>query len=281
MKDPDIKTTRVSTILSFLTVLIIALAVFLVNMTFASRLPANLLMYIRIALIVVFSILWRVLSRHKRTHAGTLAFTMMAVNLAFFIVSFFTAGLWGLNLGTAGGIALAKLSDSFIISFVLILSFVLGGFPLKNIFLARGRFTAGLVIGICSFILMASLAVTNPSQHTEPGFLRRNLAWIFLFVLSNGFMEELLFRGIFLKHLNNLLKPVWTIILTSVVFAAAHLQVTYTPDVLIFTGIVLILGMIWGFLMHYTQSILASMLFHAGADLMIIIPIFSSFGVGG
>ena len=92
-------------------------------------------------------------------------------------------------------------------------------------------------------------------------------------------MEELLFRGIFLKQLNNLFKPIWSIILTTVVFAASHMQVTYTPDVLVFVGITLILGLIWGSLMHYTKSIIASMLFHAGADLMIIIPVYSSFGV--
>jgi hypothetical protein len=59
------------------------------------------------------------------------------------------------------------------------------------------------------------------------------------------------------------------------------MQVTYTPDVLFFVGLVLILGLLWGFLMHFTKSIISSWLFHAGADLMIIIPIYSTFGVSG
>jgi membrane protease YdiL (CAAX protease family) len=50
---------------------------------------------------------------------------------------------------------------------------------------------------------------------------------------------------------------------------------------LFFIGVILILGLIWGFMMHYTRSLLASVLFHAGADLMIIIPIYSSFGIQG
>ena len=94
-------------------------------------------------------------------------------------------------------------------------------------------------------------------------------------------MEELLFRGIFIKQLNNFLKPAWTIILTAIVFAATHLQVTYTPDVLFFALIVLILGVIWGFLIHYTKSIIASVLFHAGADLLIIVPTYLSLVANG
>ncbi|MBN1387420.1 MAG: CPBP family intramembrane metalloprotease [Bacteroidales bacterium] len=93
-------------------------------------------------------------------------------------------------------------------------------------------------------------------------------------------MEELIFRGIFLKQLNNFIKPFWSVILTAVVFGCAHLHVTYTTEVLFFAGITLLLGLIWGFLIHYTKSLLASVLFHAGADLLIIIPIFTSYGVG-
>jgi hypothetical protein len=46
---------------------------------------------------------------------------------------------------------------------------------------------------------------------------------------------------------------------------------------LFFTGIVFILGVICGFAMYYTRNIIAPMLIHAGADLMIIIPIFASY----
>jgi membrane protease YdiL (CAAX protease family) len=118
---------------------------------------------------------------------------------------------------------------------------------------------------------MGYFALNNPEQHIDSAFLGKNLVWILLFIFSNGFMEELLFRGIFLKQLGNFLKPVWVIILTSTVFATPHLQITYNPDVLFFRGVVFILGVIWGFLMYYTKSIIASVLFHAGADLMVII----------
>ena len=62
-------------------------------------------------------------------------------------------------------------------------------------------------------------------------------------------------------------------------FAAPHLTVNYQADTLFFAGIVFVLGMICGYAMHYTKSIIAPMLIHAGADLMIIIPVFASYGV--
>jgi membrane protease YdiL (CAAX protease family) len=38
------------------------------------------------------------------------------------------------------------------------------------------------------------------------------------------------------------------------------------------------LAIAWGWLMHRTGSLWGSALFHAGADLLIILPIFSSLG---
>ncbi len=273
--------TKTQKLHSFLLILFILLAVFMLNMTYASKIPGTILMAIRITLIVAFYGLWRFFHTKKLEHAKTLSFTLMVVNLAFFFVSFFTVDLLNINLESAKGIAFAKLSDSFIISLVLISSFMLGGFKLKDIYIAKGILVSGLIIGLLSFTLMGFLALNNPEQKVDPIFIMRNLLWILLFVFSNAFMEELLFRGIFLKQLNVLFNPFWSIILTSVVFAVAHMQVTYTPDVLFFVGIVLILALIWGFLMHFTKSIIAPMFFHAGADLMIIIPIYSTFGVTG
>ena len=177
------------------------------------------------------------------------------------------------------GFALSKLSDSLIISLVLILSFIFGGYKLKSIYLTKGRLIPGLIIGILVFTVFGYLAISNPQQRIEPDFLRKNLVWILIFVFANGFMEELIFRGIFLKKLNRYMKPVWSIILTSICFAAPHLTVNYTPDVLYFFGIVFGLGMICGYAMYYTRSIIAPMLIHAGADLLIILQVFASYGV--
>jgi len=264
--------------LSFFLILFITLAIFMFNYPFAADIPGRILIPVRIGLIVLFCLAWRFFHKNKQIHAEYFSFSLMLVNLAFLII-YYTIDLWNINIESSKGIALAKLNDSFFICFILIFSFLLNGYKLKDIYLAKGRLGAGLIIGFLSFLLMGFLALITSGQAVESEFIKRNLAWILLFVLSNGFMEELLFRGIFLKELNKIFKPFWSVILTAIVFAAAHMQVTYTPDVMVFVGICLILGLIWGYLMHYTRSIIASALFHAGADLMVILPIFSGLGI--
>jgi len=268
-------------VIPFLWILLFVLGVFLFNMTFAGLISSGALLMTRVLLILFFFtgiIFFRV---RKEKASQRISMILMIVNLSFLVVSFFNAEFWNLNLHAARGIALAKLSDSFFVSLVLIGSFFVAGIKLKEIYLARGRFVVGLLIGLLSFFLMGYLAFKNPDQPLTSEFLLKNLAWILIFIFSNAFMEELLFRGIFLKHLAGFMKPIWAIVLTSVVFAAAHLQVNYASDILFFSAIVLVLGFLWGLLMHYTKSIIASVLFHAGADLMIIIPLYTSFGANG
>ncbi|MEA1886139.1 MAG: CPBP family intramembrane glutamic endopeptidase [Bacteroidota bacterium] len=270
---------RNKTLFFFLS-LVILLGVFWLNMTYAGLIPYWLLTIIRAVFIIIFFSGWVLFSKRGRKYLSDLYFSLMALNLAFLLVSFFTVDLWGLNIETPRGIALAKLSDSLIISTVVIASFLIAGYKLNDIYITGGRLMPGLIIGVAAFFIMGLLAVTSTEQLISTGFIKTNLAWILIFVLFNGFLEELIFRGIFLKALNNFLKPFWSIVLTAIVFGAAHLQVTYTTDVLLFAGITLVLGFIWGYLIYYTKSLLASVLFHAGADLLIILPIFASYGVG-
>lgn len=261
------------------TFLLILFVILIVCFTLFSPIPSNIKLIIRIILLAVFFVSWRIFHKKNLTNAKDIAFALMALNLAFLIVSPFTTEFWNLEMETSKGFALSKLSDAVIISLVLIISFIVAGYKLKSIYLTKGRLIYGLIIGILFFILFGYLALNNPQEIPEPGFLRKNYAWILVFVLANGFMEELIFRGIFLEKLNRYFKPIWSIILTSVCFAAPHLTVMYKSDALLFAGIVFVLGMICGYAMQYSKSIIAPMLIHAGADLMIIIPVFASYGV--
>ena len=272
---------KASKTVAFFTILLVSLLVFLINMTYAPKLSPGVLMIVRIVFIILFFIAWRVFGRRGLVHYKNFTFILFVINLAFLTVSFFTAELWNLDLESAKGIAIAKFSDGFIISVVIILSLALAGFKMKDLYLTSGKVITGLIIGVFSFAFMAFPAFYNPDLQLAPGFLHDNILWILLFVFANGFMEELLFRGIFLKQINNFVKSRWSILLTSIVFGVGHFQVTYTPDVLIFVSIVFLLGLIWGFLMHYTRSIIASVFFHAGADLMIIVPAFAGSGLNG
>jgi len=257
----------------------IPVALLLVCMTFFTPIPINIKLIIRTLLIIIFFALWRFFSVRHLSEERDLSFALLALNVAFLIVTPFTPAFWNLDQETSKGFALIKLSDSIVISAVLIVSFMIAGYTLKSIYLSKGRLTAGLLAGIIFFLFFGYLALNNPQQKPEAEFVNKNGIWILVFVLANGFMEELIFRGVLLERLNSFFKPLWSILLTSVCFAAPHLTATYQPNVILFSGIVFILGMLCGYAMHYTRSIIAPALIHAGADLMIIIPVFASYGV--
>jgi Type II CAAX prenyl endopeptidase Rce1-like len=263
-------------ILSFLLILAIMLIVF---MTLFSPIPAKTKLIIRVILLIASFTAWVIFMRRKDNPQRDLSFSIMILNLAFLIATPFTPAFWNLKLDTSQGFALAKLSDSLIINLVIIVAFLVAGYMLKSIYISKGRLTAGLITGVLFFLIFGYLALNNPQQRPDPGFLQKNLVWILVFVFANGFMEELIFRGILLDKLIIFFKPFWSIILTSVCFAVPHLTVNYQSNVVVFSGIVFILGMICGYAMYYTRSIIAPALIHAGADLMIIIPVFASYGV--
>ena len=257
----------------------IAIVMLLVCMTFFTPIPHTFRLIIRIFFPILFFFLWRYFLKRGNIETKDLCVAFFTLKLAFLVALPFTSEFWNLDQRTSKGIALIKLNDSFIISTVLIVSSLIAKYDLKSIYLAKGRLITGLVTGIIFFVLFGYMALNNPQQKPEPGFISKNILWILMFVLANGFIEELIFRGILLEKLNKFFKPIWSIILTSFCFAAPHLTVSYQPNVILFFGICFILGMICGYAMHYTRSIIAPALIHAGADLMIIIPIFSSYGV--
>jgi membrane protease YdiL (CAAX protease family) len=259
--------------------LLIFSVMMIVCMTLFSPISGDIKLIIRIIFLVIFFALWKWFNKRNIQDLKNLAFAFMALNLAFLVVTPFTSEFWHMKTDTPHGIALSKLSDSLIISGVLILSFLIGGYKLRSIYLKGGRLIPGLLIGFLIFVVLGYLAINNPQAKMGPGFIRSNYIWIIVFVFANSFMEELIFRGIFLEKLNFYFKPVFSILLTSVCFAVPHLTVQYSPNVLFFTGIVFVLGMMCGYAMHYTRSIIAPVLIHAGADLMIIIPIFAMYGV--
>lgn len=94
-------------------------------------------------------------------------------------------------------------------------------------------------------------------------------------MLSNGFVEELPFRGLLLPRFKDHIGAFPAILVTSAVFALAHIGVNYTPAVLPFLGITFVLGLSFATLIHKTDSLWGAVLFHARADIPVIVGILS------
>lgn len=260
---------------------IVFLSLLATTMTLFTPMPGHIKLFIRLILITLSITAWLLFKKQNKHVASLLGFSFFVLNFAFLIVTPFTSEFLNLNMASTKGIALSKLSDSLIIGSVIIASVLVAKQTLRSIYITKGRLIPGLVTGLLFFVLFGLLAFRNPAQPVDISFLRYNWAWILIFVMANGFMEELIFRGLFLEKLNLLFNHHYSVLITSVCFAMPHIVVQYQANVLLFTGICFVLGMICGYAMHYTRSIIAPTLIHAGADLMIMVPIFATYGITG
>jgi len=159
----------------------------------------------------------------------------------------------------------------------------ISGNDMASIYLKKGRLRLGLVIGLATFLFFLS-SVFTPQVATEM-FGGQNLTfervipwlpWILALVLSNGVREELWHRGLFLKKYEPFLGAKTSNLLQAIIFSLWHLDVQYTPFLLVFLVIVFFGALALGFVMQKTDSLLGSAIFHAGSDIPIIMGIFSN-----
>ena len=257
--------------------------IFGATMTFAPVLSKWAAFSIRAGLLAVFGALWwaargdHALSRFRPVFFAYFT-AILALSLGYFFGDW---GLWlfGLTTQTPTGIAVAKFSQaSLIVAGVLVTAWLCGE-NLPSLYIRKGRLLLGLIFGFLAAAICVILSLQDPATKTL-GFAKLTplIPWILLFVVSNGFMEELVFRGLFLGRYKPLLGNWLAILSTALAFTLAHIQVKYTPDIITFLVVLLGLAIAWGWLMQKTESLWGSALFHAGADLLIILPIFKSLG---
>ena len=99
--------------------------------------------------------------------------------------------------------------------------------------------------------------------------------WIAIFVFSNAIKEEMLFRGFFLKKYEFHLGSEPSNFLQAIIFSLAHLYLPFDSFLPMYLIIVFLLGLGFGAVMQKTDSALAAILFHAGADIPVILSVFS------
>lgn len=212
------------------------------------------------------------------------------VSLVFFAASFaFLVAWWvsdpllkllGFTTDSVSGIALMKLFDAIPIVVSVILVARLGGLKPADLYLQPGKLKAWLIVGVVAFTAFTVLFLLQAKDQNIPA--NRLLAcapWTLLFVFSNAFMEELHFRGLLLKPFERLLGRHPANLCIALFFTLCHAPVQYTPDILVFLAILFVLALAWGYVIQKTESLWGSVLFHAGADLMIIVGIYKTYGI--
>jgi membrane protease YdiL (CAAX protease family) len=203
---------------------------------------------------------------------------------AFFVAAFAN---WFLGLGvfrfsgasdnTLGGITLDKISQFLPIVLSILVLTIIARWDMGSIYIKRGRLKRGLAIGLIIFAVFGAGGITmGLGKGTSLTALISQIPLLLVFCFANASMEELWFRGIFLKKLEPLIGSTSALVLTSIVFAVSHVGATYVAggEILGFLLTVLALGLGCGYLMQKTDNIWGAILIHAGADL------FYALGIG-
>jgi membrane protease YdiL (CAAX protease family) len=181
---------------------------------------------------------------------------------------------------SVGGTVTIQLLEALLAIIPILVLTRAAGLDVGSIYARVGKVGRWHVLALVVFVgLFVLIGVRAPSYIPVRGTLSLDrylplAPALLVMVLSNGFEEELLFRGLFLKPLGRTFGVVWANVLQALVFAYAHLGVTYVPSAVLFILVAVFpLGLVAGYVMRKSDGIVAPALLHAALD----IPIYLAF----
>lgn len=238
----------------------------------------------RIGLITLLAVtVWIIQSNNRIEKYGQVFYGLLVLAVAVsldYIMGIYLIEYVGIKDSTPAGWALQKLNECIVIVSVVITLTRLSQHNLASIYIQKGKLKQGIIIGAAAFGLAAAgsipIATLFNAQNLSLSKIIPWTPWILIIVLANATMEEIMFRGLFLRKLEPFYGKFISNVMIAFVFTGIHSAATYTTDQYIFLAILFPLALAWGYLMQKTDAIWGSILFHAGMDIPIILGIFSN-----
>ncbi|MGN6812163.1 MAG: lysostaphin resistance A-like protein [Thermomicrobiales bacterium] len=190
---------------------------------------------------------------------------------------------------TVWGTVVIQLLETVIAILPVIGFTLLSGRDLGAIYARVGRrggwliFALVFFVGFYVYLATLTLRPDSPARRLLPTNGSLSLAHLLaltpallVVALSNGFEEEVLFRGLFLQKYQALFGFGVANVLQAAVFAVAHIGISYTPTALFFIIVLVFpLGLVAGYLMRATNGVVVPAIFHAALDLAIYLAFLS------
>ena len=271
---PWLRKTVISIVL-----LVCGLLVFVFGTNYYSVFPTNDSQTYRAILAAVFLGAALILRRNESSEQySQIAYAFFIATVAFFITSL-TVGirdslLSAINvpLDTPRHLALNKVFESLLVVSVILLLTVLWRGDLGSLYTKKGRLGLGLFVGFSLLVINTATGIVTGAALGHAGEqLVARLPWALLFSLTNGLMEELWFRGLFLRRFASAIGVVGAIIVTSVVFTVSHAAASYMNPVeaILFQVIIFPMALLFAYLMYKLDNVWGSALYHAGSDVFL------------
>jgi membrane protease YdiL (CAAX protease family) len=263
-----------------LCLLLAGLSIFVLGNPYYRVFPTNGNLVYCAALTVFFFVLALALKRsHSLARYSPAAYGLFTASAALLFLS---TGLLNTRACTTDpllSLARDKVNDFVHIVPVIIVLTLVAKDDLTSIFIARGNLKAGLLFGSASFAAWAVLAfLIQAGASGMPRLSASAILFILIYVFGNAIMEELWFRAVFLKRYQPLIGRWAAILVTSAVFGTSHVNATYEfpGGGIVFGVVVFVLGVVGAYSIYKTDSLIGAVLFHAGYDLTIIVPVLNS-----
>jgi len=233
------------------------------------------------ALLLALMLLAHRSQRFEKYRPVLLGLFIMSVAVSLdWIFGIYLIDYLGVTDETPAGWALSKLNECIVIVCVIILFTKMSRSTLGSIYIQKGNLKVGIIIGLSTFFLAAAGSIPMASLFNARDLsLARILPWtpwLLIYVLANATMEELLFRGLFLRKLEPFFGKILSNLMIALVFTVIHGTVNYSADQYLFLAILFPLALVWGYVMQQTDGVWGSILFHAGMDIPIMLGIFSN-----
>lgn len=175
------------------------------------------------------------------------------------------------------GLTLGKLFDVVAVVLPMLLLPRLAGEDFGALYLQRGRLGRSLLLGLLvsaatfiPFVLLGGLASV---RSVDTAIVVAALPWITIFALANSFMEELWFRGLFLRKYQVFLGTAGALWLTALSWGLFHLVADYFSggQLVMFVAVDVLLGLAYGWITQRTDTLWGAVLAHAAADAFLML----------
>ncbi len=174
-------------------------------------------------------------------------------------------------------VTLGKLFDVAAVALPMLVLPRLAGDDFGALYLQRGRLGRSLLLGLlvsaATFIPFVLLGGIASVRSVDRAVVVAALPWIAIFALANSFMEELWFRGLFLRKFQVFLGAAGALWLTALSWSLFHLVVDYFSGVqlVMFVAVDVLLGLAYGWITVRTNTLWGAVLAHAAADAFLML----------
>lgn len=254
--------------------------IFILGLNLLRLIPVGLRDIYKIGLSTLLLIAYFVSHKYFPNHK-TVFLAFFLVSLGWIVENNLTsriAQMFSWNTQELSGFAYTMVVSTLLVSAPVIIGWLLAGQKLSDIYIQGSVKIWGTVLGIVGLLLIGGLGVLQAlNEGLTIELIGAAIPLAFVFAVANGFREELVYRAVFLKGFQANIGIVAAIIVTTLVFALAHIDPGYTTaNLIIFVIVLVLIGVVGSLIMLKTGSLIGSVLFHAGADVLLIMGMLSS-----